>query len=567
MARFKPRARNLPGWLLLVAALAPGVYFRITDLSGQGPRLWDEGIYLQEARFLYTLTQAVWDSAVLKGREAVTREDLWKKDEQIAALGRRIRGAPPIFGRVTHDATLALGMLVWGPQDAAVGARVNALTGILSLFLLYGLARRLYGSRAAFFATLVFSLMGYHIHYCRSTMAETTTVAFLIAAFHFYAASRTLREHRSSRSLALAALLLGLAFTTHNRMIVAWGLFVLLEARFWICGPAPVRLRRFAAFHVFFLLPLVAWELPYYLAFLATKHMNIVVSAPTYFEQVVVALGRSALWGYISKAYRLDGFLTFPYLMAVSCGVLPLALAAAGLVAGLRRRSPADLLVASWFLLPYCLYSFTTAGLARVFTVLLPAAALLAGSLWADGSKEPWFPRIRAGAGPFWVQTAAVVLLLGNGLYFGWRSARSEDGYAEVAERLRARGEEGIVTTNVPVLEVYCGQERVANVPPASRQELEALFENGHRYYVIDCNRQLYAWFQKERVEVMDAVAAAAAPVTIVPNPFVRDPLTLFEANLFFWDTLRLQGEVERLALDRIEVYDFGQLFQPHPGP
>lgn len=550
---------KLCGLVLLAVAVGPGVWFRTVDLAREGPRVWDEGIYVQEARFLYTLVGGLRTSASLKIREIVTRQDIWKKDEQIEWLRTHLQGSPPIFGRVTHDAALAVGMILWGPDDPSVGARVNAAAGIVSLGLLFALARRLYGGRAALIATLVFSLCGYHILYCRSAMAETTTLLFLLPAFLFYWNSRTLREHRSYRQLALGAFFLGVSFTAHNRMVVLWGLFVLYEIALWRMGSPvqrPFFLRRLAVFHAAFFLPLAAWEFCYYVAFLVTKHLDIVVAAPTYLEQVVVALGRSALWGYISKAYRPEGFLTFPYLFAQSSGLVFALVSLAGLTSALKRRMPEDLLVLGWFLVPFLFYSLTTAGLSRVFTVLLPPAALLAGRLFRSSDRSLWCPRLSEGKKAFALQVSLLLLLLGNGLWFARQSTGWRDGYAETASWLKAQGAERIISTNIPVFEVYVGKGRVATSPPDSLEALRTLVASGYRYYVIDCNKPLYGLYQKNRVQVMDFVASRTRPRAVFDNPFVRNPLTVFEANLYFWDTLKSLRNIAALGLDRIEVYD-----------
>ncbi len=544
---------------LLALAVAPGVWFRTVDLEKEGPRVWDEGIYVQEARFLYSLAGGLRTTGALKIREIFTRQDIWKKDEQLDWLRNHLQGSPPIFGRVTHDAALAVGMIVWGPDDPSVGARVNAAAGVLSLGLLFLLARRLYGGQGALVSTLVFSLCGYHIQYCRSAMAETTTLLFLLPAFLFYWNSRTLREHRSYGPLALGAFFLGVSFTAHNRMLVLWGLFVLYEIALWrMRSPAqpPFFLRRMAVFHAAFFLPLAAWEFAYYAAFLVTKHLGIVVSAPTYLEQVVVALGRSALWGYISKAYRPEGFLTFPYLFARSSGLALALVSLAGFAAAVKRRKPEDLLVLGWFLVPFLFYSLTTAGLSRVFTVVLPAAALLAGGLFRSTDRSLWCPRLSEGNRAFALQVSLLLLLFANGLFSARQSAAWRDGYGETASWLRAQGAERIISTNIPVFEVYVGKGRVAASPPDSLEALQALAANGYRYYVMDCNKPLYGLYQKNRVEVMDFVASRARPKAVFENPFVRNPLTVFEANLYFWDTLRTLRNVAALGLDRIEVYD-----------
>lgn len=563
MRRSSPLFLKLCGVALLAAAVVPGVWFRTVDLAREGPRVWDEGIYIQEAQFLYTLAGGLWTTATLKIREIVTRRDVWKKDEQIEWLRGHLRGSPPIFGRVTHDAALAIGMVVWGPDDPSVAARVNAAAGVLSLGLIFLLARRLYGGRAAFVSTLVFSLCGYHILYCRSAMAETTTLLFLLPAFLFYWESRTLKEHRSYGFLALAGFFLGLSFTAHNRMLVLWGLFVLYEISLWFMrSPAQPRffLQRLAVFHAAFFLPLAAWEFPYYVAFLLTKHLGLVVSAPTYLEQVVVALGRSALWGYISKAYRPEGFLTFPYLLARSSGLVLALISFVGLVAALKRRKPEDLLVLGWFLVPFVFYSLTTAGLSRVFTVVLPASALLVGGLFRSADRGLWCPRLSEGARRFALEVLLPALLFANGLWFGRQSLLWTDGYAQTSSWLHSRGAEKIISTNIPVFEVYFGKGRVAPSPPDSLEALRDLVRTGYGYYVVDCNKPLYGLYQKRRVEVMDFVASRVTPEAVFENPFVRNPLTVFEANLYFWDTFKTLKNIQALGLDRIEVYDLRRI-------
>jgi len=550
--------------LLLCLILLLGTSLRFTRTGDIGPRLWDEGIYLQEARFLYTLLDALSDSFALKVRESRTKEDLWKKEDQINHIRERIRGSAPIFGRLNHDLAILLGMFVLGPDDPSVGTRVSAFTGSLTLLVLYFLATRLYGPRTALFTTLIFSLLGYHIHYCRSTMAEPTMLLFLLCAFYFYAGSRTARRHGSTTSLALSALFLGMAFTTHNRMLVMLGIFLLYELCLWVRGEPhqpPFRMKRFLVFLSFFSLPLAAWESLYYTALLLGKHLGIVLTAPTYLEQLITATGRSALWAYISKVYRPDGFLTFPYLLWKSSGIVLLPIFLAGLVLALRRRTFQDLLVCTWIFLPYVFYSFTTAGLSRTYTVLLPPLALLSGATLFTGSKDSppgaHTPRMAGTLLP----VILVILVLGNGLVYGHRATGSRDGYEEAMSCIRSLERGDVISTNVPVLQAYAGEQRVVGKPPRSMEDLEGLVQKGFAFYLMDYNRYFYALYQKDRVEVMDALAGRLEPVCEASNPFVREPLTAFEANLFFWDTLNLQSEISEMGLDKIRIYTLENRF------
>jgi len=154
--------------------------------------------------------------------------------------------------------------------------------------------------------------------------------------------------------------------------------------------------------------------------------------------------------------------------------------------------------------------------------------------------------------------------VLGSGLCHGLHATLSRDGYAEAATFLRfpestASGAGGrVIATNVPVLRCYLGDDRVAARPPASRAELADLVRQGFRTVLVDYNRALYALFQGERVVILDEIALSTPPARIIPNPFVRDPLTVFEANLFFWDTLKLLEGMPGSGLDEIRIYHLG---------
>jgi hypothetical protein len=493
-----------------------------------------------------------------------SKEDLWKKGEQIPWIREQLRGSAPLYGRLTHDALITVGMVVWGPDDPSVGARITAAAGSLSLPILFLLARRLYGTRAALYATLVFSLLGYHIHYSRSTMAETTTLLFLLLAFYFYAGSRTINQHLSTGSLAWAGLFLGVSFTAHNRMLIMWGIFLLYEMQLWIqrhpYRPMPV-LKRLLVFQLFFLLPLATWEFAYYLALMISKHLEIVPSVPTYVEQVFLSVTRSALWGYISKIYRLEGFYAFPYLYLKSSGPLPLLLTLTGIIVACKRRAFQDILVGIWFFIPYLVYSVTTAGLSRIFTVVLPATALLSGSLFAPNSKALLVSRHSSGSTSSFIKILVIVLILCNGLYFGYQEIRSKDGYAQAANYLRSQGSPHIISTGVPILGVYIGENQVAQHPPVSQEELKRLFDQDYLFYLIDYNKYIYTFSQKDKVEIMGAIASRIPPDRIIPNPFVREPLTAFEANLFFWDTLDMLKKIPEQGLDTIQIYDLRNFF------
>jgi len=71
--------------LLLILLLGAGLrFYRITELE---PAIWDEGVYLLEARYLSTFCTGVWESARLLLEEKRTGKDVWKKGKQLPGWG------------------------------------------------------------------------------------------------------------------------------------------------------------------------------------------------------------------------------------------------------------------------------------------------------------------------------------------------------------------------------------------------------------------------------------------------------------------------------------------------
>ena len=155
--------------LLLILLLGASLrFYRITELE---PGIQDEATYLLEARFLSSFCAAVWDSAKLVVKEKMSGEDLWKRGEQLPGIRERTRGLPPRYGRILHDTFVAAGNLLAGERPY-IGNVVNAIFGTLTILAVFFLGRTMYDDRTGLIAALIFSVMGYHIHYSRSWLAE-----------------------------------------------------------------------------------------------------------------------------------------------------------------------------------------------------------------------------------------------------------------------------------------------------------------------------------------------------------------------------------------------------------
>jgi hypothetical protein len=548
--------------LLLGAALR---FHRVTELE---PGIWDEGSYVLEARFLSTFCTGVYDSARRFLEERMSAQDVWKREVELPRIREETQGLPPKYGRILHVTFVAAANLLAG-ESPHNGNVVNAIFGTLTILAVFFAGRILYDDRVGLAAALILSVMGYHIHYSRSSLAEADTLFFIVLAFVFYTRSRFRYPDLSQKSLALCGLSLGIGFTAHNRCIVIFALILLLDLLLYRKPGIARDVKRMRVFLLtsFFLLPAFLWEAFYHLVFILFRRLQIPMTTPTFLEQVLYGFWHSLLWGYVSENFRPAGFLTFPYLYQHMNGIIALALLAAGLFIAFRRPSLADRILGAWFAFPLVLYSLTNAGLTRFFVLILPPAAILsAAALFpAPGTKAavPFLhPRARAP-----LKASLLVLLTVTGVFCSWtRVLPPAAGYAEAMSFLKGQPTTKQIATGVPLCQVYVGVENVEK-PPESMEALEALYRRGFRYYVIDFNRIIYTYYQMNRVEVMDRIAEKSNPVFSTPNEFIFRPQNSFEGNLYFWKTLAMRKTMREQKMDRIRIFDLEEYFGPLEGP
>jgi len=543
--------------LLLILLLGASLrFYRITELE---PGIQDEASYLLEARFLSSFCAAVWDSGRLLLKEKMSGEDLWKRVEQLPVIRDRTKGLPPRYGRILHDTFVAAANLLAGERPY-IGNVVNAIFGTLTILAVFFLARRMYDDRIGLIAALIFSVMGYHIHYSRSWLAEADTMFFLVLAFFFYYRSRFRYPELSQKDLALCGLLLGIGFTVHNRCIVIFGLIFLLDLLlFWRPGgiARPVKQLRIFLLTGFFLLPSFLWESFYHLVFIIFRRLQIPMTTPTFLEQVLYGFWHSLLWGYISENFRPAGFLTFPYLYQHTNGILALLLLVAGLYLAFRRRSHADRILGAWFVFPFVFYSLANAGLTRFFALILPPAAILSAAAFfpVPGNKGGMSLWTR------WAQPIVLILLVLTGVACSWvRVLPPASGYAKAMAFLKDQDTTRQIATGMPLCQVYVGVDNVKQ-PPESLEALEALYREGFRYYVIDYNRIIYTYYQMNRVEVMDQITKRLDPVSSTQNDFIGRPQNSFEGNLYFWKTLAMMKKGREQKMDQIRIFDLDEYF------
>jgi len=97
------------------------------------------------------------------------------------------------------------------PSQFLVGRGVVAITGVLTVLLVYWLTRKAYSRRAGVIAALLFSFSPTHIRNSHFVAPDVTMTLFVLASFAF---TYEVWRHGKTRDYLLAGLLAGLAIST-----------------------------------------------------------------------------------------------------------------------------------------------------------------------------------------------------------------------------------------------------------------------------------------------------------------------------------------------------------------
>lgn len=573
-----PSRTRIASLAALVAILALGASIRFSGIQERGPAFFDEGIYTLEGRWIYTASQGLCSALQRKIEETRARENLYTFEDEARRFREGVEGQPPSWGRPAFSLLTALCMGLIGPELFATHL-VSAFFGTLAILAVFLLAREMFDPVTALLAALLLALSGYHLIYSTNGLADGSAMCVAIFAFHFYYRSRQPEPSRLNlRSLALSGLLCGVSFTVHDRFLYALLVMCIYEGLDLLLGSRPrsSTLKRCLVLGPAFFVPLVLFEIPYYLGMVFLRRFDQALPFKTYFEELAThhvlnlldafAFSRLDLSRFpeIAEAgSRLYNFLTYPYLILRFDGPVLCLLLLAGLVLATRRRSPADRLLLLWFFIPISLFSVSLVSSSRYALVFLPAVMMLAARAFVPLLERLQnMPVLRKIPAPISAILFVILISLSGWLASGEiRSMRCN--YEGPADFFRAHGEKHI-SLQYPVSRAYFGVENVME-PPETIEELRDLYEKGYRYFLVDYRK----FFLKPpfdstgRGRPIEEVANKLEPVFSYVHPCYTAPCYLFEINLFFRLTLKLLREAPALGVDRISIYDLAQYFEP----
>lgn len=559
-------------FVLLACIIALGGWIRLQGLDERGPVFFDTASYILEGKWIASTAKLGMESLAVKAREMRTRQDLWSFDEQMASIAARNEGLAPRYARPGDPLLLAIAMALTGSTGAHIGALVSSVTGLLTILVVYFAGRMFFGPWVGLAAAFLLSVSGYHAIYSTQAWADMNAVLFCTLSIVVYARGRDRLPSRPYLYVAASGLLGGLAFTVHDRSSIILLVLWIYEFHLWIRNRemrGGIWWRRFVLLNAAFLAPIIAFELPYYLGMLFFRRFGAVLPFPTYIEELI----HHAASGFGRLVIGMGGglfmtlpeelgshycnFYTYPYLWFKYNGPVLTALLVGGCATLLWRRTFADFVLFVWAIVPLVFFSLQLETSSRFAVVSLPALALI--------SARPLERFLNRAGGRSTIALVGTLIVLAAAGFSGVHYARMHiaigNGYREATTFIGAHGARHI-STQVPVSQIYVGVGNVAE-PPDTLDELEALFLQGYRYYLVDIHK--HAMHAPGRPtakwELVEKIEAELEPAAVIPNPIGGSLQYAFEVNIFFHQTRKLLRMCEEMEAHVIKIYDLSALF------
>ncbi len=564
---------------LLIAILALGAFLNFRGINQRGLTSYDEGIYCLEGRWIYTASSAVWSAFLRKAEETRTRENLYTFEEEAQRIKDETKGLPPIWARPLFSLATAICTAMVG-QKANTPILTSAFFSTVSIFAIFLLARAMFQTWIALLAAFLLAISGYHHVYSVMGLADNTAMCFsLFAFFFFYKTCTSDKENLHLPMILLAGLFCGLSFAAHDRFLYSLLIMLLCLGLDFVRNKDSRRVPLIKGFLLCltFLIPLLIFEMPYYLGMLFLRRHGVLLSFPTYFEELLmhhlpILLTNSLALSFMDLASKfpefqeagshLYNFLTYPYLFFRFDGPVLCGLVILGVITAFRKRSPADVMLLLWLFIPVILYSTSLVTPSRYAMMFLPAVLLLAARAvlmltdWAkDFSGAIKMPQaILAGF--------LVLLLVASNIFTTAELRARRCSYDAPLEFFRQHGTKHI-SLMYPVSKAYLGVSNVKEAP-YSMEQLEELYQQGYRYYLVDYHKFVMnsPLDTTGRGEVISFIEERLSPVFTYVHPCYSSLSYLFEPNFFFRLTLKAVHEVTERGIDQILIYDLSQLYQ-----
>jgi len=215
---------------------------------------------------------------------------------------------------------VAISFLVGGVHDYSI-LYFSAILGLMTIILIFLIARLLYNIKVAIYSTILASFSPYLINYSRSALSVCATTFFLyLGAYLFFKHIKNF-EYKKSYKLYLifSGMAFGYAYACHYNLIATMAVIFTVFVFFTFKRSG---LKDLIFLIIGFIIPLILFEIPYVIVKHLTKGMlGATTGQPyiikTYFEQLVVVYSRTfssgrpsaPVFSYIDLMFKTEGFL------------------------------------------------------------------------------------------------------------------------------------------------------------------------------------------------------------------------------------------------------------------
>lgn len=518
--------------IVIIASL-----FRLYNINHRGILTYDESQLLLEAQYnnsVFVWSKKYLTTIITSPQKALDTENLVKEFYSAGSI--------PRTGRVIHTFLLSLGDF-YDSTGVTTGLVMMALFGTGCVVLTFYLGLHLTKSvTIASLSALILAVLPYHIIYSRSLISETDAQFFFLISLITY-----LKYLKSKQSFFyfLTALLIGFCFITNGDRIAFFAIPLLdlaIHIKKW--------LKSLLIFCTGFIIPVLLAELPYYLAFLLTHNLGIIMTNPTYLEQQLWAHTRLSRFGYETSLFSI---FTYPYALLVFGGVVFTFTLTVGLIKTISLKDKRFWVILTPIALTLLFQSIYSLKVLRALIQILPLLAICA-AIGADAI----FKKMRKVVRPNLLIIIFFALLFIESVYRTYPvliyNNRSEQAVNFVGSKISAK----ILATNALALKVYLPNKHITpyqNVFLAAKGE--AIDFTAYDYLITTPQKYTIASEGRFLTTTLDPnlklIEKSCLPIQVVSEQLPKTLLYLFafdhNANL-------------KKSLDFINSFDYNKDFQ-----
>ena len=519
-----PKIRNLFIWSILVLVFM-GVLLRFFNITSSDFVFYDEGFYLNHNRLFGEMLQRYYP------------QDLETFFKAVGAYAKLSLSSGKSLWFMLADMRMFFGKMT----EWYIPRVLSAIFGILTLPLVFLIARKYYNSRAvAWISVGLLAILPSHVFYSRLGLQESLSTFLVLAGFYFYLSSRKLNWQT-----LFSGIVFGAAFFANYRLIVLPALVAFAEVCVGFSSKDRPSIRRYMWFLLMFFSTV-------FLVGNINNGQNTVITFSWMFHQAQMA----------GDSFHFINFLSYPYYLFRLENVLFGLFFFSSFIfvfKGPRNRLLPFLLV----LLQMFLFSFPEEKGARYLCVMTPFMAISVA--YAIRILYDLFPG-KVG------HSVLTVIVVAMGLAMLGKSsalAQSSSDYRIATEFVSNRGEDvKFLSTQDYVQNLYVKNRKNVKACPHSAQALINLYAEGSRYLVLDPQAYI-SWtkdderFNLELEGYLAFINRRVIPIKTYPH-FNRVLLErfVFEHSSNLPRSIKFLNAAEKNNLGALKVYDLSEVLQ-----